>query len=233
MKIHICIQKKNLRISEANPLILKFDLGKKYSFDTIIFDRGPTKGMFLPLNVKVSTSVNNEDWADEGDYTCQSSEDKYSILNLGSTFNTRYIKLSISKQMYGDYVAIAKIDFIEKNLKLYLKPPEFAEFGGKTLIDINYDNFPYFGHSYILNAGSAISFLIEKTTGIRIKVCNKYSNAKVKLIVDNGSEKVINIDEASDNDYPIIERELDEGKHRFKIEVTQGTIDFEYILYEI
>ena len=226
--------KKNFRISEVAPLILYFDLGKKYPFDTIIFDRGPTKGMFLPLNVKVSTSEDNSEWDAERAYTCESSEDKYSILNLGSTFNTRYIKLSISKQMYGDYVAIAKIDFIEKKLKLYLKPPEFAEFEGKTSIDINYDNFPYFGHSYILNPGSAISFLIEKTTGIRIKVCHK-NNAKVNLIVDNDTANKIEITILGENniDYPIIKNGLDEGKYRFKIEVIEGSIDFEYILYEV
>ena len=33
----------------------------------------------------------------------------------------------------GNYIAIAKIDFIEKDLKLYLKPPEFVEFRGNEI----------------------------------------------------------------------------------------------------
>ena len=228
--------KKEFRISETNPLILDFDLGKKYNFDTIIFNKGPTKGMFLPLNVKIYTSEDGvtENWVEDGDYICENSEDQLSILNFGKKIDTRYIRLSISKQFYGNYVAIAKIDFIEKDLKLYLKPPEFAEFGGKEKIDINYDNFPYFGHSYKLNKDSAISFLIEETTGIRIKVCNKY-NSNVFLIVDNDrtNKREININGEDNLDYPIEIRNLSKGKHRFKIEVNDGIIDFEYILYEV
>ena len=226
---------RNFRISEANPLILDFDLGKEYIFDTIIFNRGTTNGMYLPLNVKVYTSDDGAAWTDKGDYTCESSEDKLSILRFEAVkITTRYIRLSISKQMYGYYIAISTIDFVEEGVKFYLKPPEFAEFGGKELIEINFENFPYYGHSYILNPNSAISFLIEETTGIRVKVCHKYDST-VSLIVDNDNTATNEITiQAGDNlDYPIEIRDLEKGKHRFKIEVKSGKIDFEYILYEV
>ena len=234
---------KNFRISEADPLILNFDLGKKIYFDTIIFNRGPTKGLFLPSKLKVYLSENAniyvdniEQWTYKDEYTCENSEDKLGIINFGEKIHTRYIRLAISRQMSGTYVAISTIHFIEQGILFYLKPPEFAEFGGKNEIQINFDNFPYYGHSYILNPGSAISFLISDTTGIRIKVCHKYNeDSKVNLIVDNDRTHLDEITiQAGDNaDYPIEKRNLTKGKHRFKIEVVSGKVDFEYILYEV
>ena len=111
--------------------------------------------------------------------------------------------------------------------------PEYVEFEGKEDIDINFDNFPYFGHSYILKENCAISFLIDETTGIRIKVCHKYDSA-ISLIVDNDkiNKKNIQINASDELDFPIEIRDLTKGKHRFKIEVNSGQLDFEYILYE-
>ena len=145
----------------------------------------------------------------------------------------RYIQLSISKQMEGNYIAIATISFIEKDLQLYQLSPEEAEMEGKNSIDINFDNFPYFGHSYILTSNCAISFLIQETTGMKIKVCNKF-DSKVTLIVDNdvSNKKTFDIKKADNEDYPVEIRGLNQGKHRFKIEVDEGKFDFEYILYE-
>ena len=224
---------RNFRISSQNPLILNFDLGKYYSFDCIIFNRGPTKGWYLPLNLIVLTSTDGETWVEKGEYVTQKSGDKLAILNFETKLYERYIQLKISKQMYGVYIAIATIDFIEKDLKLYQLSPEEAQMEGKDLIEINFDNFPYFGHSYLLKQNCGISFLIEETTGIKIKVCNKF-DSKVTVKVDNGQtkEEIIQIYAAENKDYPVEIRDLVKGKHRFKIEVNEGTFDFEFILYE-
>ena len=135
--------------------------------------------------------------------------------------------------MAGYYIAIATISFIEKDLKLYQLAPEEAEMEGKNLIDINFDNFPYFGHSYILKTNCAISFLVQETTGMKIKVCNKF-DSKVSLIVDNNraNKKTFDIKKVDNQDYPVEIRDLSKGRHRFKIEVEEGQFDFEYILYE-
>ena len=52
--------------------------------------------------------------------------------------------------------------------------------------------------------------------------------------VDNGQtkEEIIQIYAAENKDYPVEIRDLVKGKHRFKIEVNEGTFDFEFILYE-
>ena len=226
--------RQDLRISKASPLILDFDLGKLYYFDYIIFNRGPKiKGWNLPLNLNLLTSEDGINWNEEGEFTTEKSGERLAELNIGKKLYTRYIRFEITKQIEGNYVAIATIEFIEKNLLLYQKMPEYVEFEGKEDIDINFDNFPYFGHSYILKENCAISFLIDETTGIRIKVCHKYDSA-ISLIVDNDKNNKINIQiNASDElDFPIEIRDLTKGKHRFKIEVNSGQLDFEYILYE-
>ena len=224
---------QSLRISKESPLIINFDLGKIYYFDRIIFNKGPTNNFYLPLNLNVLTSDDGENWEEKGEYTTEQSGDKLAILDFEETLYKRYIQLKISKQMSGNYIAIATISFIEKNLKLYQLSPEEAEMEGKNLIDINYDNFPYFGHSYILYENCAISFLVHEVTGMKIKVCNKF-NSKVTLIVDNDKNdaKNIEIKETDNEDFPVEIRNLSKGKHRFKIEVNEGKFDFEYILYE-
>ena len=225
---------KNFRISKENPLILNFDLGKIYYFDRIIFNKGPTKNFYLPLNVTILTSDDGDNWEKKGEYLTEKSGDKLAILDFEEKLYERYIQLSISKQMEGYYIAIASISFIEKDLKLYQLSPEETEMEGKNSIDINFDSFPYFGHSYILTSNCAISFLIQETTGMKIKVCNKF-DSKVTLIVDNDvtNKKTFDIKQTDNEDYPVEIRGLNKGKHRFKIEVNEGKFDFEYILYEI
>ena len=224
---------RNFRISKEAPLILNFDLGKTYYFDRIIFNRGPTNNFYLPLNLTVLTSTDGNNWVEKGEYYTEKSGDKLAILDFHEKLNERYIQLKISKQMAGYYIAIATISFIEKDLKLYQLAPEEAEMEGKNLIDINFDNFPYFGHSYILKTNCAISFLVQEAAGMKIKVCNKF-DSKVSLIVDNNraNKKTFDIKKVDNQDYPVEIRDLSKGKHRFKIEVEEGQFDFEYILYE-
>ena len=225
---------KTFRISKEAPLILNFDLGKYYYFDCIIFNRGAAKGFNLPLELTVLTSEDGETWNEKGEYTTVKSGEKLTILNFGEKIYERYIQLKISKQTEGVYIAIASIDFIEENLLYYQLSPEEAEMEGKSLIEVNFDNFPYFGHSYILKENCAISFLLRETTGIKIKVCNKY-DSNVSLIVDNNqsTKTTFEIKQTDDEDFPVVIRDLTKGKHRFKIEVNSGQFDFEYILYEI
>jgi hypothetical protein len=225
---------RNFRISKQSPLILNFDLGKEYYFDRIIFNKGSTNNFYLPLNLTILTSDDGENWEEKGEYCTEQSGDKLAILDFNEKLHERYIQLSISKQMQGNYIAIATISFIEKDLKLYQLSPEETEMEGKNSININYDNFPYFGHSYILTTNCAISFLIQETTGMKIKVCNKF-DSKVTLIIDNdrNNKKAFNIKQTDNEDYPIEVRGLNKGKHRFKIEIDEGKFDFEYILYEI
>ena len=100
--------------------------------------------------------------------------------------------------------------------------------------EINFDNFPYFGHSYILKKENYLSFSIDNITGIQIKTCNKF-DSEIHLIVDNNYEEitVININKVDNFDYPIEKKGLAKGNHSFKIEVKEGKLDFEYILYQM
>ena len=223
---------RNFRISNTNPLIINFDLGKLYYFDHIIFTRGPIKAFYVPKIFNISISEDGVNWNEEGEFTAERNGDNHAELNIGKKLYTRYIRLDITKQFEGYYVAFAKIDFIEKSLKLYQKTPEFVDFEGEN-IEINFENFPYFGHSYILQPNCAISFLIKETTGIRIKVCNKY-DSNVDLIINNDrdNKKNFQINANDDLDFPIEIRGLPKDMYRFKIEVNEGKLDFEYILYE-
>ena len=76
-------------------------------------------------------------------------------------------------------------------------------------------------------------FTLGETTGIKIKVCNKF-NSKISLIIDNEQKKeeIIDIDANEGLDFPIEKRFLTKGKHKFTIEIKEGKLDFEYILYE-
>lgn len=224
---------RNFRISISSPLVLIFDLGKIYYFDQIIFNKGPNvKAFYLPKNFKLLLSDDGEIWNEDGEYTAEKSGDRIAVVDICKKLNTRYVKLEITKQFEGYYVAIAKIDFIESNILFYQKKPEYADFEGDN-IEINFENFPFFGHSYILKQNCGISFLIEETIGIRIKVCNKY-DSNVSLIIDNDktNKKNISIKAEEGLDYPIEIRDLTKGRHRFKIEINEGQLDFEYILYE-
>ena len=65
-------------------------------------------------------------------------------------------------------------------------------------------------------------------------MCHKYDSS-ITLIVDNdkNNKKNIQINSNEELDFPIEIRDLTKGKHRFKIKVNSGQLDFEYILYEV
>ena len=89
---------KEFRINKENPLILNFDLGKKYYFDCIIFNKGSTNNFYLPLNLTILTSDDGENWEEKGEYSTEKSGDKLAILNFKEKLHERYIQLSISKK---------------------------------------------------------------------------------------------------------------------------------------
>ena len=224
--------KQTFRISQSAPLVLNFDLGKKYNFDQIIFIKGNIKSNNLPKVLTLYTSDDGTNWVQDREYTSISNAaDTSSIFELDQLIYTRYIRMDISSQMYGYYVAITSVQFIEKDFQFYQKEPEYAQIVG-TNIEINSDNFPYFGHSYILNVNSFMSFEIHEVTEIKIKVCNKL-NSKVKLFIDKDAEgEIIEISQSDELEFPIEKKNLVKGTHHFKIVVTEGKLDFEYILYK-
>ena len=226
--------KQNVRISSSNPLDLTFDLGKEYYFDHISLLQGGNN-YCLPEIVAITTSEDKLTWVNEKVFDSHQSG-KLAIINLEEKLHTRYINLHITKSTCGSgYIVINSIEFYENGVKFYQKTPEFPQLGG-TLgnIEINFDNFPYFGHSYILKTNNYLTFSIENITGIKIKVCNKF-DSEIALTVDNNNSEmeIINIFGRDELDFPIEKRGLIKGNHSFKIEVKEGKFDLEYILYEM
>ena len=137
------------------------------------------------------------------------------------------------------YIALVSVEFIEKNVNYALKNPEFVHIfyyeGEANNVQINYDNFPYFGHSYILKAETFMNFEIPNTTGIRIKTCHK-NDATIEYIVKKGETQIktgnINIDASDESDFPLIVTGLSRDDYKFEFTVKSGSFDLEYILYE-
>lgn len=221
-------------INSANPLTLIFDLGKIYYFDYISIQQGGNN-YYLPAKLTISTSEDKETWIDEKEYRTTKSGNS-AIINLEEKLHTRYIKLHITEAATSPfYIAIKSIDFIEQGVKFYQKPPEFPDLGGELgNIEINFNNFPYYGHSYILKENNYLTFTIEDCVGIRIKVCNKF-DSQIALIIDTNEEEkeIINVLATDELDFPIDKRSLIKGNHSFKIEVKEGKLDFEYLLYQM
>jgi hypothetical protein len=227
--------KRNTRINSDNPLTLVFDLGKVYSYDYIYFvKRGPNN--YAPAKLNISTSDDNITYTEGKVYTTVVGNEKVEI-NLDSKLTSRYVKMVITEttEPISGYIALVSVEFIEKNINYALKYPEYAQItyksGTDTNVEINYKNFPYFGHSYILKQYSTMEFRIENTTGIRIKSCNKYE-AKIKVIVNSTEKDPIVISADNTDDFQIIVNGLSKGDYNFKFEIVEGKFDLEYILYE-
>ena len=227
--------KRNTRINSDNPLTLVFDLGKVYSYDYIYFvKRGPNN--YAPAQLTISTSDDNITYTEGKEYTTVVDDEKVEI-NLDSKLTSRYVKMVITETTSPNpgYIALVSVEFIEKNINYALKYPEYAQItyqsGADTNVEINYKNFPYFGHSYILKQYSTMEFRIENTTGIRIKTCNKYA-AKIKVIVNSTEKETKEISAENTDDFQIIVNGLSKGDYNFKFEIVEGKFDLEYILYE-
>ena len=229
--------KRGKAINSDNPLTLIFDLGKEYSFDYIYFvKRGPNN--YAPAKLTISTSNDNNIYTGDKEYTTV-VRDEIVEINLSEKLTSRYVKMHITETTSPNpgYIALVSVEFIEKNINYALKYPEYAQItytsGPETDVEINYKNFPYFGHSYIVKQESTIEFSIENTTGIRIKTCNKYA-ATIKVIVNDAefgsSPKEISADNT--DDFQIIVNGLTRGNYNFKFEIIGGKFDLEYILYE-
>ena len=137
------------------------------------------------------------------------------------------------------YIALVSVEFIEKGINYALKNPEYVHisyYKGENTVNINYDNFPYFGHSYILQKDTFMSFEIKSTTGIRIKTCHK-NNAKINYTVSKGTTNIktgtIDVNSSDELDFPIIINQLARDDYSFKFSIVDGSFDLEYILYEI
>jgi hypothetical protein len=178
--------KKNKAINANNPLTLIFDLGRKYYYDYIYFvKRSPNN--YAPKVLTISTSDDNVTYTTAETITANIT-DSLVEMNLSNKLYSRYVKMHITEttQPNPGYIALVSVEFIEKNVNYALKNPEYVHIfyykGEADNVQINYDNFPYFGHSYILKAETFMNFEIQKTTGIRIKTCHK-NDAIIDYIV--------------------------------------------------
>ena len=126
------------------------------------------------------------------------------------------------------YIALSSVEFIEKNVNYALKNPEYIHIyypeGGENNIEVNYKNFTYFGHSYILKAVTDMKFIINDTTGIRIKTCHKY-DATIKATVSHQDNiiksETITIKESEALDFPVIITGLDREDYTFELKVEE------------
>ena len=231
--------KKNTPIRESNPLTLDFDLGREYYFDYIYFvKRGPNN--YAPKKVTISISTDGNTWVEKETLEVEINGNLAEI-NLSEKLHTRYIRIHITKTTTENpgYIALTSVEFIEKNVEYIQKRPEYAQIyypkGETNAVTINFANFPHFGHSYIIKAGSYMDFSIKNTTGVRLKTCHK-TNAEVKYTVKKGDTEIktdtININE-DDVDFPVVVTGLERGDYEFRFDIVSGKFDFDYILYEI
>ena len=232
--------KKGKAINANNPLTLIFDLGREYYFDYIYFvKRGPNN--YAPKTLTISTSDDNTNWVEAETVTTQANGDLVEI-NLSNKLHSRYVKMYITETTSPNpgYIALSSVEFVEKNVNYALKNPEYIHIyypeGGENNIEVNYKNFPYFGHSYILKAVTDMKFIINDTTGIRIKTCNKY-DAKIQATISHQDNiiksETITIKESDALDFPVIITGLDKEDYTFELKVEEGSFDLEYLLYEI
>jgi len=232
--------KKNTPINAKNPLTLIFDLGREYYYDYIYFiKRAPNN--YAPKTLTLSTSDDGENWVEAETITTEVNGDLVEM-NLNNKLHSRYVKMHITEATTTNpgYIALVSVEFIEKNVNYALKNPEYVNIhyykGEESNVKINYDNFPYFGHSYILKAETFMTFNIKNTNGIRIKTCHKNA-AKIEYSVKQGESvkdtKTIDISASNEADFPVIVTGLVRGDYTFEFTVKEGTFDLEYILYEI
>ena len=232
--------KKGKAINANNPLTFIFDLGRDYYFDYIYFvKRSPNN--YAPKTLTISTSDDNTNWVEAETVTTEVNGELVEI-NLTNKLHSRYVKMYITETTSPNpgYIALVSVEFIEKNVNYALKNPEYIHInyykGEESNVQINYDNFPYFGHSYILKAETSMKFDIENTTGIRIKTCNKH-DAKIEAIVSQDGNVIksetITINAGDNLDFPVIITGLERGNYNFKFNLVEGTFDLEYLLYEI
>jgi len=232
--------KKGKPINANNPLTFIFDLGREYYYDYIYFVK-KSPNNYAPKTLTISTSDDGENWVEAETITTEINDDLVEI-NLTNKLHSRYVKMYITEATTTNpgYIALVSVEFIEKNVNYALKNPEYAHItyykGEESNVEINYDNFPYFGHSYVLKAETNMKFDIADTTGIRIKTCNKY-DATIEAVVSQGEEVIktetITISASNEADFPVIVTGLEKGNYSFKFTVKEGTFDLEYILYEI
>ena len=234
--------KRNTPINSDNPLTLIFNLGRKYYFDYIYFARQGYNN-YVPKTLVILISEDNNNWNEIGTFTTSQENDINKVeIFLEDKVYTQYVKIHITEAstINPGYIALNSVEFIERNTLYYQKKPEFPHIGNYSSetnnVVINFDNFPYFGHSYVLKQGTFMKFNLEEITGVRIKVCNKY-DSKVEIIVKNNNEEVKNdIVEikANDNfDFPLVVNGLSKGNYSFVFNIEQGSIDLEYILYQV
>jgi hypothetical protein len=232
--------KRNTPINANNPLTFIFDLGREYYYDYIYFvKRGPNN--YAPKTLTISTSDDGENWVEAETLTTVVNGDLVEM-NLKNKLHSRYVKMHITETTSPNpgYIALVSVEFIEKNVNYALKNPEYVNIhyykGEESNVKINYDNFPYFGHSYILKAETFMTFNIKNTNGIRIKTCHKNA-AKIEYSVKQGESvkdtKTIDIGASNEADFPVIVTGLVRGDYTFEFTVKEGTFDLEYILYEI
>ena len=232
--------KKNTPINANNPLTIIFDLGRRYYYDYIYFvKKGPNN--YAPKTITIAISDDNVNWVEAETVTTRNNGDLVEI-NLTNKLYSRYVRMNITETTSPNpgYIALISVEFIEKNVNYALKNPEYVNIhfyeGEESHVQLNYDNFPYFGHSYLLRKDTFMSFDIENTTGIRIKACNKF-DAQIEVIVTKGTTLIknenINIRADEALDFPLIVTGLDKGTYNFNFKVVDGSFDLEYILYEI
>jgi hypothetical protein len=230
--------KRNTRINENNPLTLIFDLGREYYYNYIYFvKRGPNN--YAPKKLTISISNDNVTWTEIETLETEVGNEIVEI-NLSEKLHSRYVKLHITETTSPSpgYIALVSVEFIEKGVNYALTLPEMVNITYTTgaEVEINYKNFPYFGHSYILKPGSTMQFLILNTTGIRIKTCHK-ADAKIKATVKKGddivkNEEIINVEASNTGDFQITITNLERADYDFILDVVEGSFDLEYILYE-
>ena len=231
--------KRNTPINERNPLTIYFDLGKNYNYNYIYFvKKGPNN--YAPRTLTLAYSLDNTTWTTYGVVTTVNNGDLIEI-NLDRTIQSRYVRMNITVTTAPNpgYIALISVEFIEKGVSFSLRNPEYAQIkyveGQADHVKINFKNFPYFGHSYILKALTTIDFHFKNTTGIRIKTCNK-NDAIVNGTVTQGDNEIKKQDfiiKEDDTDYfSVTITGLARGDYDFHFKVSSGIFDFEYILYE-
>ena len=217
--------KKNIIINSENPLTLIINCNNNITFNQIILKTYGANN-YLPKSFTLYISDDNIKWNEIYTYNDLELDSSRTLkLNLDNKISASYIKLYIFKAN-PSYISIGNIEFNLPEIKYYELNPDYIQYYGD--IEVNNNNFPSYGVSYILNKNDYLTMNITCSEFL-IKICNSFES-KVNIYIDDNiyNEYVITNKEEG---YVIKVDNLEFKEHYIIVYVSEGKFDFDSVIY--
>ena len=149
--------KRNIIINSENPLTLIINCNNNITFNQIILKTYGANN-YLPKSFTLYISDDNIKWNEIYTYNDLELDSSRTLkLNLDNKISASYIKLYIFKAN-PSYISIGNIEFNLPEIKYYELNPDYIQYYGD--IEVNNNNFPSYGVSYILNKNDYLTMNI-------------------------------------------------------------------------